>query len=193
MDVAPTILDTERIIRLGLEGGDGTYDAVNIETPDGKKINDLSMGSYDVVVTVGPSFTTQRTEARQSMSEFLQYYPDAGPVIGDVYAELMDWPGADRMAKRLKFLIPPDLRQEIEKEEAATSGKPAPEQMEEQQAPPPDPIMEAKLQQEMLKIQQMQMQVEQEKMKLEGIMLENEMKRKELLTPPEPVSTGGEK
>ena len=76
-------------------------------------------GTYDVVVTVGPSFTTQRTEARQSMSEFIQYYPQSAPLIGDLYAKSMDWPGAEEVAKRLEFLLPPEIRKQKEDEETS--------------------------------------------------------------------------
>jgi len=123
VDVAPGILDTERIIRLGLEGGLQKFEAINIETtPEGPIVNDLSIGTYDVVVTVGPSFTTQRTEARQSMSEFIQYYPAAAPLIGDLYAKSMDWPGAEEMVERLEFLLPPEIREKKDREAAENSG-----------------------------------------------------------------------
>jgi hypothetical protein len=99
VDVAPGVLDTERIVRLGMEDGLQKFEGVNVQTEEGGILNDLSIGKYDVVVTVGPSFTTQRTEARQSMSEFIQYYPQAAPLIGDLYAKSMDWPGADDMSQ----------------------------------------------------------------------------------------------
>ena len=110
VDIAPALLDTERAIRLGLEDGDFEFTTVNLMAPDGTILNDLSMGTYDVVVTVGPSFTTQRTEARQSMQEFIQYYPDAAPIIGDLYAKSMDWPEAEQVANRLAFLLPPEIK-----------------------------------------------------------------------------------
>jgi len=175
VDVAPGVLDTERIVRLGLEGGLQKFEAVNLETgPEGPIVNDLSIGTYDVVVTVGPSFTTQRTEARQSMAEFIQYYPEAAPLIGDLYAKSMDWPGATEMAKRLEFLLPPELKAKKAQEDAETGerGSPPPEPP----APPPDPLLEAKLQEAELKLQELQIKIEQEKVKLEGLQIDNLIK-----------------
>ena len=182
VDVAPGILDTERIIRLGLEGGLQKFEAINIETtPEGPIVKDLSIGTYDVVVTVGPSFTTQRTEARQSMSEFIQYYPDAAPLIGDLYAKSMDWPGADEMAERLEFLLPPEIREKKDREAAENSGGKLPPSLSPSSTttpppPPPDPLLEVKLQEAGLKLQELQIKIEQEKVKLQGLQIDNQIK-----------------
>jgi hypothetical protein len=182
VDVAPGVLDTERIVRLGMEDGLQKFEGVNVQTEEGGILNDLSIGKYDVVVTVGPSFTTQRTEARQSMSEFIQYYPQAAPLIGDLYAKSMDWPGADDMAERLEYMLPPEIKQKKAEERAKANGQqpPAPPQ---QQGPPPDPTIELKmqelsiqLQQEQVKLQDLQIKLEQEKERLAGIHLDNQIK-----------------
>lgn len=176
VDIAPGILDTERILRLGLENGEQSFETVNQEGPEGKILNDLSVGTYDVVVTVGPSFTTQRTEASQSMQQFLQYYPAAAPLIGDLYAKAMDWPGAAEVSERLEFLLPPEVKAK-KAEEAAQKGDgevtppltPAPE------PPPPSPqeILDVKLGE--VKLQEAQVRLEQEKVKLRGLELQNEL------------------
>ncbi len=173
VDVAPGVLDTERIIRLGLEGGLQKFEAINIETtPDGPIVNDLSIGKYDVVITVGPSFTTQRSEARQSMSEFIQYYREAAPLIGDLYAKSMDWPGAEEMAERLEYLLPPEVKEKVKQKSAELSGK-IPDKSQTQ---PPNPLLEAELQKAILKMQELQIKVEQEKARLEGLQIDNELK-----------------
>jgi hypothetical protein len=68
------------------------------------RIYDLSVGKYDLTVTAGPSFTTRREEAAAQMTELLRAFPAAAPVIGDLYAKNLDWPGADEIADRLKAL-----------------------------------------------------------------------------------------
>lgn len=166
VDIAPALLDTERVVRLGLDDGDFEFATVNIMAPDGSILNDLSVGTYDVVVTVGPSFTTQRTEARQSMQEFIQYYPDAAPIIGDLYAKSMDWPEAEQVANRLAFLLPPEIKAQKAAEEARKNGEPPPPPVQPP-APPPDPLMQLKVQEEQLKIQETQIKLEQEKVRLE--------------------------
>ena len=166
VDIAPALLDTERIIRLGLEDGDFEFTTVNIAAPDGSILNDLSVGTYDVVVTVGPSFTTQRTEAQQSMQEFIQYYPNAAPVIGDLYAKSMDWPEAEQVAERLAFLLPPEIRAKKAEDEARKNGEAPPEPVQPP-APPPDPMAELKIQEEQLKLQELQIKLQQEQVRLQ--------------------------
>lgn len=85
-------------------------------------LHDLSLGKYDVTVKSGPSFTSKREEAAYQMTEFVRSFPQAAPVIGDLLAKNLDWPGADEIAKRLEKLsgqgeqpqIPPELQQQIE-------------------------------------------------------------------------------
>lgn len=166
VDIAPALLDTERALRLGLEDGEYEFTAVNIAAPDGSILNDLSVGTYDVVVSVGPSFTTQRTEARQSLQEFIQYYPAAAPVIGDLYAKSMDWNGAEQLAERLTYLLPPELRAKKAADDARKNGEPPPELIQPL-APPPDPMAELKIQEEQLKLQELQIKLQQEQVRLQ--------------------------
>jgi glutathione peroxidase-family protein len=74
------------------------------------RIYDLTTGKYDVTVKVGPSFTTQRAEAAEQMMLLVQQFPQAAPVIGDLIAKNLDWPGAEEMAERLQKLLPGALQ-----------------------------------------------------------------------------------
>ncbi len=174
VDIAPALLDTERIIRIGLE--DGTFDFVGVNMADaemGTVLNDLSLGTYDVVVTTGPSFTTQRTEARESMKEFIQYYPAAAPYIGDIYAKVMDWAGADQLAKRLEYMLPPNIREALERERLEKEGKPVPPPQAEQLSPEQQvQIMELQA-----RVEEARLRLEQEKVKLETLKVKNELMR----------------
>jgi hypothetical protein len=89
------------------------------------RIYDLAAGKYDLTVATGPSFTTRREEAAAQMTEMVRAFPDAAPVIGDLIAKNLDWPGADEIAERLKAInpalqaqgqggIPPELQQQIQ-------------------------------------------------------------------------------
>jgi hypothetical protein len=42
----------------------------------GKIENDVTVGAYDVVLETGPSYTTKREEAKDSMKEFIQSSPE---------------------------------------------------------------------------------------------------------------------
>ncbi len=74
------------------------------------RVYDLSVGKYDLTVTTGPSYTTKREEASVQMVQFMQGFPQAAPLIGDLLAKNLDWPGADEIAKRLKTMLPPQLQ-----------------------------------------------------------------------------------
>jgi hypothetical protein len=61
-------------------------------------------------VTSGPSFTSRREEAANQMIELIRAYPAAAPVIGDLLAKNLDWPGADEVAQRLQAMLPAQAR-----------------------------------------------------------------------------------
>jgi hypothetical protein len=113
VDLIPTVYSGQRMLRvLGVDGSPSNVplgQPVQQQGPSGEAVSrvyDLSRGKYDLTVETGPSFTTKREEAAASMSEFIQAFPAAAPVIGDLLAKNMDWPEADEVAKRLKAMIP---------------------------------------------------------------------------------------
>lgn len=74
------------------------------------RIYDVTIGKYDLVVETGPSFNTKREEAASQMIELIRNYPAAAPLIGDLLAKNLDWPGADEIAQRLKAMLPPQVQ-----------------------------------------------------------------------------------
>ena len=114
IDLIPTVYTGERIIRvLGPEGDDPKNVPLGkpTQTEEGmEKVFDLTIGKYDLTVETGPSFTTRREEAAAQMTELLRVYPAAAPVIGDLLAKNLDWPGADEIAKRLQAMLPPQVK-----------------------------------------------------------------------------------
>ena len=143
IDLIPRVYTSERIVRI--MGEDGTPKSVEINGqqpqpelgPDGKPVTDehgevvaaihnITAGKYDLTVTSGPSFTTRREEAAMQMTEFIRAFPQAAPVVGDILARNLDWPGADEIAKRLEKInptnqpqIPPELQQQIQEGQQA--------------------------------------------------------------------------
>ena len=89
----------------------------------GDKLYDLSVGKYDVTVSSGPSFSTQREETRETLIEIMRQVPDAGPYLGDILLDHMDFVGADKVSKRLSKLLPPEI-QDSEREEFTESDNP---------------------------------------------------------------------
>ena len=44
------------------------------------------------------------------MMQFLQAVPAVGAVASDLLVKAMDWPDADKLAERLKKMLPPEMR-----------------------------------------------------------------------------------
>jgi hypothetical protein len=80
-----------------------------------EKVYNPSVGTYDVVVTTGPSYMTKRQESLDAMSQLLQGNPQLWSVAGDLFVKNMDWPGAQEMAKRFAKTIDPKLMQDDDK------------------------------------------------------------------------------
>lgn len=131
LDLIPKVYDNERAIRI--LGDDDSEEVVRINQVlmgmNGENIvvNDLSAARFDVRVSIGPSYATKRMEAADSMMQFMQAYPAAAPLIGDLIAKAMDFPEADAIAKRLKNAVPPQILAD-------------PDDPESQPPPPPDPL-----------------------------------------------------
>lgn len=119
IDMIPKVYDTKRVARI--IGEDGETSRVMIdpkaEAPYQKveqedailKIYNPTIGRYDVVVTVGPSFNSRRQEALDGMTALVQANPELWKVIGDLLVKSMDWPGSQEMADRIKKTIDPSL------------------------------------------------------------------------------------
>jgi hypothetical protein len=128
--LVPKIYDTQRVARI--MGEDGEPDSAKIDPMQQepvKKIVDQNgieidriynpgVGTYDVMVTTGPSYMTKRQEALESMGQLLQGNPQLWAVAGDLFIKNMDWPGAQEMAKRFAKTIDPKLMDDGDKDPA---------------------------------------------------------------------------
>ena len=115
------------------------------------KRNDLTKGKYAVRVSVGPAYSTKKQEASENMLGFMEKIPQAAPMIADLVAGSQDWPEADRIADRLRKMLPPPLLDGDEKEK-------------------PDPQQQA--------MRQQQQAVQQEQQAMQKAMAEAEAKKK---------------
>ncbi|MBA2412583.1 MAG: hypothetical protein H0V63_07120, partial [Burkholderiaceae bacterium] len=121
VDLIPQVYEKDRIIRI--LGEDGSPEQIQLGQPivwkDAPRVFDLAVGSYDVVVKAGPSYSTRREEAATQQIEFIRAVPQLAPDMLDILAKNLDWPQADKLAER------------IEKKMNAPQG-PAPELLKEQ-------------------------------------------------------------
>jgi hypothetical protein len=118
IDLIPKIYDVPRVFRI--LGKDNQPKSVvvhagNAEAAQGmdgegiKGIYDLGAGVYDVTVTVG-STETARQEFVEQVGELFQAHPEVFSIIGDLYFDHMDMPGAKQIAERLKKTLPENLQ-----------------------------------------------------------------------------------
>ena len=63
---------------------------------------DFGVGRYDVTVETGPSYTTQRQESREILTELMRSAPMLGEIAGDLLIKNFDIPEAEEIAKRIK-------------------------------------------------------------------------------------------
>lgn len=99
------IYDGTRIVRL--IGEDEAPKMVKINDPSDPKSPNLAIGDFDVAMSTGASYTTRRAESAEAMMQAIQVWPNLIQVAGDIVAKAQDWPGADKLAERLKKTIPP--------------------------------------------------------------------------------------
>jgi hypothetical protein len=118
------------------------------------RFNDITIGKYDVIVSVGPSYTTQRQEASQNIFTLINSMPDKMGIAVDILVENMDFPGSDKLAARLQKLLPPDLRER-------KPGDPPP-------APQPPPLA-VQVQMKKLQLEEKKIDVQLERQKVEQI------------------------
>lgn len=142
IDMIPRVYDTPRVVRvIGEDGGQKwkqLYQEVQDEFGRTIVINDIRKGKYDVVVTVGPSYATQRMEAAEAFTQLAGQIGGAAPMIGPLLAYAViknqDLPGMEEIDKALrKSLVAQGLLPPKEGEEP-----PAPRQ--------PDPMQQAQAQ-----------------------------------------------
>lgn len=152
VDMIPSYYDSPRIVRtLGVDG-EIKYSPINHPLPNPEideitgaiktVLNDVTVGTYGVTISTGPSYQTQRQESAEAMTEMARSYPPLMQAAGDLVVKAFDWPGADEISERLKRTIPPEI---VGKED------------EEQQQIPPD-LMQA-MQQDHQQMQMLQQQL----------------------------------
>ncbi len=184
IDLIPHIYSEKRIIRI--LGEDGTAKRVPINQPvkvDEKgevmppekahiegieRIYDLGAGKYDLTVSAGPSFNTRREEAAFQMAEFIRAFPAAAPVIGDLLAKNLDWPGADEVAERLREINPV-----LQKEKQGNQPPPPSPEMIKAQADAAAAQQQAQIAQQKanseLSLRQVELAIKQEEFKMKQV------------------------
>jgi hypothetical protein len=114
LDYIPRVFDVQRVTRI--IGEDGRPDVVTLnekKTDESgeailKVLNDVTVGTYDVVMDSGPGYETKRQEGTDAALELMQtpIGQKVAAVADDVIVRNMDFNGADAIADRLAAANP---------------------------------------------------------------------------------------
>lgn len=164
LDRIPVVYDAEREMRIIGADGEEDYKRVNqivFDPTQGKaiRVNDLSAGKYDVAVTVGPNFATQRQEFVQMFTEFASRSPELMGIAGDLFFKSLDFQYSGELEKRMRLMLAPQVQQSL------SEGKELPPEVQAAQAQVQQ-AMQAVQQQAQL-VQQAAMESEQKKAEAE--------------------------
>lgn len=119
LDVIPKIYDVPRTIRILAEdnstqqiqldpnAAQAYAQQVHQHTQEVKRIFNPNVGKYDVVADVAPGYATKRDEAFNALSQIIASNPDSLTILGDLWAENADFPTSDKIAQRLRNMLPP--------------------------------------------------------------------------------------
>ena len=117
VDIIPSVYSARQTIRIVGEGETQKVARLTQENPSEEqsmsgqeRLYNIGVGLYDVTVNAGPSYATQRQETREILIEMLRARPDLGAVVGDILMKSMDFPEAEKVAKRLSALLPPQIQ-----------------------------------------------------------------------------------
>lgn len=132
VDLIPKVYDATRTLRILGEDGKAKFVKVNrpirdMQTGEVKIINDLSRGKYDVVVSTGKSFETQRMEVAEAAEAMARTPGPIGMLAQFLMIKNLDLPGMEEFVTACrKVLVGQGLLEPGEKD------KPP-------EPPPPDP------------------------------------------------------
>jgi hypothetical protein len=114
LDQAPGVYDTPRLIRISnvdMSQSDVQVDPSamqahqEVEKPDEENATEgleSQARPYDVEAEAGPDYATQREWTVSTMGAVLAQNKELWTVVGDLFVENMDFPGAEEMAERIR-------------------------------------------------------------------------------------------
>ena len=130
----PKVYDTEQMLQIidkeekpkfvgvnGAQGSEGQKEPV-----------DLTIGKFDVRVTTGANYITKTQEENDKLSMVISKQPQLIDLFGDIWAEGLDTPNAERLAERFKRSMPPQLTDEQEQDPEKMKMQEQMQQMQEQ-------------------------------------------------------------
>lgn len=103
IDMIPTVIDTDRLVRVLGEDQVESFVRVNSKDgPPGDPIVMLKEGTYGVTVTLGPSFATARLESMATLLDAAEKVPAIGEAAPDLIAKNLDVRDSSELHKRVR-------------------------------------------------------------------------------------------
>lgn len=138
-DLISNVYTTERQLRI--IGPDGAEKVVEVNKPvfdeqtgEWVTLNDMTQGRFDITVTVGPSYSTQRMEAAEALMQLSNDPSPLGMLAKLGFLEALDAPGLDGIKKGArKMMIAQGLIEPGEGDEQPQPQQPDPAQMAQAQ------------------------------------------------------------
>jgi hypothetical protein len=150
-DLLPYVIgDEERHMMISRKNGMSESMIINQRKGD-KITNDIGTGDFDVEIDTGPSFAVQKEIALEMFAQTIQAFPQAFPLIADLWASQLDLQQMPTIRDRFKTMVPPEI---LAKEEG-------------RQPPPKQPNPQEMMMAQEMQIKQQKMKVEEQKMKVE--------------------------
>lgn len=109
IDLIPKIYDTPRALRI--RGEDDSEQLVKVNQPGGDVYgnatinNDLKVGKYDVISTVGATYSSRRQEMVEMMIQAMQYAPNVAHIIAPLIFKYADYPGAKEISAEIEKAV----------------------------------------------------------------------------------------
>lgn len=141
VSMIPHYYSARRTVRILGEDDSAEHVEINAPTIEQQEVNgqmmavervlhDLSIGTYDVTISNGPSFTTMRQESAEFYANAMSAAKDpaTASVISYLAIKNQDVPHSDLAAKLIKATMPAPLQQIIDDETGGGEGKDGAEQ-----------------------------------------------------------------
>jgi len=100
-------------------GVDNTYQHVSIgptNVPNVENI-DLTFNQYGVVISTGPTYSTQKEQFSEQLMKFAQGNPAMMPMIADIVVRYSNIPGSEELADRFRVMLPEPVQAIIQNQQ----------------------------------------------------------------------------
>lgn len=109
VSMIPDVFPGTRAVEIVNGKGESERAVIGPAPLQGQPAIDLSIGSYDVTVDLGPSYATKRQESQSFMLELARHNPKFADLTADWLVRMADVIGADELARRFRTLLPPQI------------------------------------------------------------------------------------